>query len=89
LVFFLVNATYVFLIWELVEPHSLDAISRTVRRIMRLRSIATLCLFGVAALVALKYPLLGLGICCCCLIGYVKPDAPGTGQRMAAPRPEP
>jgi uncharacterized membrane protein len=88
-VFFLVNATYVFLIWELVEPRSLDDISRTVRRIMRLRSSATLCLFGVAAVVALRYPLLGLGICCCCLIGYVKPDAPGAGKRMAAPRPEP
>lgn len=59
-VFFLVNATYVFLIWELVEPQSLDDISGTVRRVMRLRSIATLCLFGVAAPVALKYPLLGL-----------------------------
>jgi hypothetical protein len=30
---------------------------------MHVRSIATLCLFGAAALVALKYPLLGLGIC--------------------------
>jgi hypothetical protein len=27
------------------------------------RSIAALCLFSVAAVVALKYPLLGLGIC--------------------------
>ena len=39
----------------------------------------TLFLFGLAAVVALKYPLLGLGICCCCLIGYVRPDAPGAG----------
>jgi ubiquinone/menaquinone biosynthesis C-methylase UbiE len=30
---------------------------------MRVRSIATLCLFGVAAIVALKYPLVGLGTC--------------------------
>jgi uncharacterized membrane protein len=41
-VFFLVDATYVFLIWELVYPRSLDDASRTVRRIMRVRSIATL-----------------------------------------------
>ena len=84
LVFFLVNATYVSLIWELVEPHSLDNASRSVRRIMRVRSIATLCLFAVAA-VALRYPLIGLGICCCCLIGYLRPDAPGAGKRIAAP----
>jgi uncharacterized membrane protein len=85
LVFFLVNATYLLLIWELVEPHSLDDPSRTMRRIMRVRSIATLCLFGMAAVVALKYPLIGLGICCCCLIGYLRPDAPGAGKRIAAP----
>jgi uncharacterized membrane protein len=84
-VFFLVNATYVFLIWELIDSHSLDDASRTVRRIMRVRSIATLCLFGLAAVVALKYPLLGLGICCCCLIGYLRPEAPGAGKRVAAP----
>jgi uncharacterized membrane protein len=58
-IFFLVNATYVALCWEL----------------MRVRSIPTLCLFAVAALVALKYPLVGLGICCLCLIVYLKPDA--------------
>ncbi|MGH7513899.1 MAG: TMEM175 family protein [Gemmatimonadales bacterium] len=81
LVFFLVNATYVFLIWELVEVHSHDEVSRRVRRIMRVRSITTLCLFGLAAGVALKYPLLGLGICCGCLIGYLRPEAPGAGKR--------
>ena len=85
MVFFLVNATYLLLIWEQVEPHSLDDASRTMRRIMRVRSIATLCLFGMAAVVVLKYPLIGLGICCCCLMGYLRPDAPGAGKRIAAP----
>src|SRR5216117_3753505 len=71
-VFFLVNATYICLIWELID--TVDDVSPRVRRIMRFRSIATLCLFGVAAVVALKYPRVGLGICCCCLIVYLKPD---------------
>jgi uncharacterized membrane protein len=79
-VFFLVNATYICLIWELIERTRIDGVSRRVRRIMRFRSFATLCLFGVAALVALKYPLIGLGICICCLIFYLKPDPPG-GQK--------
>jgi uncharacterized membrane protein len=84
-VFFLVNATYIFLIWELIDPTLVDDVSRRVRRIMRVRSIATLCLFGLAAVVALKYPLVGLGICCCCLIGYLRPEAPGAGNQRSAP----
>jgi uncharacterized membrane protein len=75
-VFFLVNVTYIGLIWELIDRASADEVSPTVRRIMRVRSITTLCLFGVAALVALKYPLAGLGICIFCLIVYLKPDPP-------------
>jgi uncharacterized membrane protein len=75
-VFFLVNVTYIGLIWELIDRASADEVSPTVRRIMRVRSITTLCLFGVAAVVALKYPLAGLGICIFCLIVYLKPDPP-------------
>src|SRR5512132_1893571 len=44
-VFFLVNATYICLIWELIGRTPVDEISPTVRRIMRFRSIATLCPF--------------------------------------------
>ena len=77
-VFFLVNATYVFLIWELIGRASIDDVPHKARGIMRARSIVTLCLFGVAAVVALKFPLVGLGICCCCLIVYLKPEAPGS-----------
>jgi uncharacterized membrane protein len=76
-VFFLVNATYIFLIWELVDRTSDNAMSPRERRIMRVRSIVTLCLFGMASVVALRFPLVGLGICCCCLIVYLKPEAPG------------
>jgi uncharacterized membrane protein len=82
-VFFLVNATYICLIWELVDRIPIDEISLTVRKIMRFRSIATLCLFGAAAVAALRYPLIGLGICICCLIVYLKPDPPETGERIS------
>jgi hypothetical protein len=30
--------------------------------------------FGIAAVVALKYPLVGLGMCILCLIVYLKPE---------------
>jgi uncharacterized membrane protein len=82
-VFFLVNATYICLIWELVDRTRVNEVSPTVRRIMGFRSITTLCLFGVAALLALKYPLAGLGICICCLIVYLKPDPPRVGKQKS------
>jgi uncharacterized membrane protein len=79
-VFFLVNATYIALIWELIDGDpvkDISPISPKERKIMRFRSIVTLCIFGAAAVVALNYPLIGLGMCCCCLIVYLKPEAPG------------
>ena len=78
-VFFLVNVTYICLIWELIDRIPVDEVSPRVRRIMRIRSATTLCLFGAAAAVALKYPLAGLGICVCCLLVYLRPDPPGVG----------
>ncbi|MBN9511166.1 MAG: DUF1211 domain-containing protein [Alphaproteobacteria bacterium] len=86
-VFFLVNTTYVLLIWELIDARRPDGVSRRVSRIMRARSIATLCLFGAAAVVALKYPLVGLGICCCCLIAYLRPGVAGTERHPAERHP--
>ena len=81
-VFFLVNATYIALIWELIDRSAVE-ISPQVRRIMRFRSIATLCFFATAAAVALRYPVAGLGICICCLIVYLRPEPPGGGERPA------
>jgi uncharacterized membrane protein len=82
-VFFLVNVTYLWLIWELIDRNAGEAVSPRVRRIMRLRSITTLCLFAAAAVIALIYPLAGLGICIGCLIGYLKPDPPGAGMKAS------
>jgi uncharacterized membrane protein len=80
-VFFLVNATYICLIRELIDGAPTDEVPPRVRRLMRIRSIMTLCLFGAAAIVALKFPLVGLGICICCLVVYLKPDPLGLGKQ--------
>ena len=80
-VFFLVNLTYILLIRELIDRASVRRVSAEMRRSMRVRSITTLCLFGAAAVIALRYPLLGLAVCCCCLIAYLRPDAPGLGTQ--------
>ena len=76
-VFCLVNATYICLIYEFIDRTPAVEVSPGERRIMHYRSITTLCVFGAAAVVALKYPLLGLGMCICCLIVYLRPEAPG------------
>lgn len=69
-VFFLVNVTYICLIWELIDE---KAMSARALRMMRIRSIITLCIFGSASLVALKFPVMALTMCICCLIGYLRP----------------
>jgi uncharacterized membrane protein len=55
-VFFLVNATYIALIWELIERTTVKEVSPKERRVMRFRSVTTLCVFGIAAVVALSGP---------------------------------
>jgi hypothetical protein len=61
----------------------MDGVSPRVHRIMRFRSIMTLCLFAAAAIAALKYPLLGPGICICCLMGTLKPE-PSWAQKQSS-----
>jgi hypothetical protein len=53
---------------------------------MRVRSMTTLCFFGAAAVVALKYPLAGLGICICCLVGYLRPEPPWSDGKAGGAR---
>ncbi len=75
-VFLFVNVTYLCLIDELVVDAAGEVLPGE-RRIMRFRSVATLFVFGAAALVALKYPFLGLALGICCLLFHLKPEAPG------------
>jgi uncharacterized membrane protein len=58
-VFFLVNATYIGLIQELLDE---EKVSPRALRMMRLRSIATQIKFGVATIVAQKFSLVPLGM---------------------------
>jgi uncharacterized membrane protein len=74
---FSVNATYILLLWNLIGSGAIPDISPAVTRTLRVRAIATLCLFGLAAIVAFVQPLVALGICCLCPILYLNPDVPG------------
>jgi uncharacterized membrane protein len=76
-VFVLVNATYNFLWMEAIDrSQGKDVPPPGAQMIMRVRSLVTLGLFALAAIVALKYPIGGMGLICLCLIVYLRPEAP-------------
>ncbi len=86
-VFVLVNVTYVALLWETFERAEEREISAQARRMMRVRSFLTLGAFTIAMLLSVKFPLRGLGLVCCCLVFYLRPEAPhgvGEGTRVFA-----
>lgn len=70
-VFFLVNVTYIAIIWELNPARDASA---SVQRVLRWRSLITLGLFASAAIIALWQPIPALAICISCLVVYLKPD---------------
>ncbi|OBF87876.1 hypothetical protein A5791_18255 [Mycobacterium sp. 852002-51163_SCH5372311] len=75
-VFVLVNITYLALCWEAVDRPSREDMPQRVRRLLRMRSFITIGVFLAAALVALKWPAIGMVLICVCLIGYLRPDIP-------------
>jgi uncharacterized membrane protein len=75
-VFVLVNITYLALCWEAVDRPSHEDIPQRLRRLLRMRSFITIGAFFAAALVALKWPAIGMVLICLCLIGYLRPDIP-------------
>jgi uncharacterized membrane protein len=70
---FLMNATYIALVWEVTGTNAVAEESSTIR-IVRWRAVISLCIFGAAAVVALKHPILAIAICAACLLAYIKPD---------------
>lgn len=74
-VFFLVNVTYIGLIWELIDE---KVLSPRPLKAMRIRSIVTLCIFGTASIVAPMFPVVALVMCIACLIVYLRPAPPGS-----------
>jgi uncharacterized membrane protein len=81
-VFVLVNATYIILYTEIVRSSRLEDVQPRERTIMWTRSLTTLAIFILAAIVALKYPIGGLVLICGCLALYVRPEAPKISSRI-------
>ena len=75
-VFVLVNITYVALCWEAVDRPAHEDVPQLMSRMLRMRSVITIGVFTTAALVALKWPVVGMALICACLAGYLRPDVP-------------
>src|SRR3569833_2819503 len=71
-VIFLVNATYVALVWDLIEGRAADAAA--VRKAMRRHTNNTQNQNNTTTNNTLRYPYAGLAICIGCLILFLKPD---------------
>lgn len=76
LVFVLVNITYLALCTEVVDRPAHEDISHRLQRLLRMRSFITIGGFVAAAIVALRWPILGVTLICLCLIVYFRPDIP-------------
>ena len=76
LVFVLVNITYLALCTEVVDRPAHEDISHRLQRLLRMRSFITIGGFAAAAIVALRWPILGMTLICLCLIVYLRPDIP-------------
>lgn len=76
-VFVAVNATYLAICWEVVDRPANERVSQRVRGMMRMRSFATIVVFGMASALAVHWPTVGISLICLCLVGYVRPDVPG------------
>jgi uncharacterized membrane protein len=77
-VFVLVNVTYIARCWEAVDRPAHEDVSQMVRRMLRMRSVITVGIFTAAALIALRWPVVGMALICLCLAGYLRPDVPVT-----------
>ena len=73
----MINATYLVLYWEAVERRAPYKLSPRVRKMLKMRSMATLLMFACAAVVALRWPIAGMSLICVCLLFYLRPEAPG------------
>ena len=76
LVFVLVNITYLALCTEVVDRPAHEDISHRLQRLLRMRSFITIGGFVAAAIVALRWPILGMTLICLCLTVYLRPDIP-------------
>ncbi|PEG60580.1 DUF1211 domain-containing protein [Mycolicibacterium boenickei] len=86
LIFVVVNVTCVALCWEAVDQPSHEAASARLRRLLRMRSVVTIGVFGASAVVAVWFPATAMVLICACLVLYLRPDPVRAEGRQAVER---
>ena len=61
-IFVLVNVTYLALCWEAVDRPAHEGVSQRMRRPLRMRSFVKIGVFGAAALIAFKWPVVEMSL---------------------------
>lgn len=72
-VFAFINITYMMLCREAIDRQGAGKVSASDRTVMRMRSMATLSTFVLAALLAIRYPIVAMVLICTCLAIYLRP----------------
>ena len=72
-VFILVNATYLWLVWETLFDECGKEIPDRTGKLLHLRSFATLTIFSIAMVIAFWVPYIGFSLIVGCLLLYLKP----------------
>lgn len=80
-VFLLVNATYLWLVWETLCDTVSRGIPDRTRHLLHIRSFITLSMFTAAMIISIWLPLLGFGMIVCCLLLYLRPELPDVTKR--------
>ncbi len=75
-VFVLVNVTYVALCWEAVDRPAHEDVTQRMRHLLKMRSFVTIGVFGIAAVIAVWWPVVAMTLICLCLVVYLRPDVP-------------
>jgi len=75
--FVLVNATYIALGWAVANQLRGVDLQMEMAPMMQVRAFFTLGLFTLASILSLKWPWVGMGLICFCLLLYVRPDVAG------------
>ena len=85
-IFFVVNATYLALVWETLCDPDKKVITGKAMWLLNVRSFITLSLFLAAMILSLWFPLLGFALVCCCLLLYLRPEVKAAGMKMSESR---
>ena len=59
-----------------VDRPAHEDVTQRMRLLLRMRSFVTIGVFGIAAVIAVWWPVVAMILICLCLVVYLRPDVP-------------